>query len=64
MRFWSISSQSLYPSCSPTPARSSSAEVKILGSAMFLVPSRTTYRSVSKRLLSMWGMGAAVNGRP
>lgn len=38
IRFWSISSQSLCPSCSPTPAFSSSADVKILGSAMSLVP--------------------------
>ncbi|GGY48552.1 hypothetical protein GCM10010331_58640 [Streptomyces xanthochromogenes] len=51
MRFWSISSQSLCPSCSPTPAFSSSADVKILGSAMSLVPaSRDALAVLNKRL--------------
>lgn len=39
IRFWSTSSQSVYPSCSPTAAFRSSADVKILGSAMSRPPS-------------------------
>jgi hypothetical protein len=60
IRFWSISSQSLYPNCSPTAAFSSSADVKILGSAMSLA-SRVAM-SMSKQLLSMVGRGFPVNG--
>ena len=59
-----MSSQSLYPNCSPTAALSSSADVKILGSAMSLA-SRIAHSSchiMSKQLLSMVGGGAHVNG--